>query len=70
MKQIRIIGRRGAIQSAFTTKELRELVKTNKDTRISVIKEEIERSMNPASITEVTISGHHGFPEQLVNGRI
>ena len=50
--KIIIIGRRGVVQSAFTTKSLRELFNLE-NTEIYVLKEEFDESLSEASIEEI-----------------
>lgn len=50
VENIHIIGRRGAVQSAFSTKEIREL---SKIANIYTIKNEIENSLNLESLKEL-----------------
>lgn len=50
IENVHIIGRRGAVQSAFSTKEIRE---TSKITQIYTIKEEIEESLNAQTQEEL-----------------
>ena len=52
LKTVEIIGRRGIIQSAFTTKEIRELTKIP-GLELVIVKEELERSMNEESLVEI-----------------
>jgi adrenodoxin-NADP+ reductase len=45
IKNVTLYGRRGLVQSSFTTKELREMTKL-KDVKLYITKEDLERSMN------------------------
>lgn len=47
-----MVGRRGFIQAAFTTKELRGLTSI-KDVEYYLVKEELESSMNEQSLIEL-----------------
>eukprot|EP01017_Pseudomicrothorax_dubius_P043546 TRINITY_DN7272_c0_g1_i8.p1 TRINITY_DN7272_c0_g1~~TRINITY_DN7272_c0_g1_i8.p1 ORF type:complete len:378 (+),score=68.77 TRINITY_DN7272_c0_g1_i8:88-1221(+) len=51
IKNIFMIGRRGCVQSAFTTKELRELT-TLKDVEVCVVTEELNAGLNETSLKE------------------
>jgi len=52
-ENIIIVGRRGCIQAAFTTKELREIMKME-DVEVYLMKSDIEKSLNEASKQEYT----------------
>ena len=55
IKNVVILGRRGMIQTSFTTKELREMKKL-KNVSCYVVEEEIERSKNENSLIECSVS--------------
>ena len=51
-----MIGRRGAIQSAFSIGELREMATSVEDVQVSMEKEEFAASENPSSLAELEAS--------------
>ncbi|GMI09003.1 hypothetical protein TrVE_jg11440 [Triparma verrucosa] len=52
--EVRVLNRRGGMQTAFTIKEFRDLTKmTGEDMGINIKKEDIEKSMNEESLTEL-----------------
>lgn len=50
INSVSLVARRGIYQSAFTTKEMREISKI-KDVKIYLFKEDIEKSRNPGNLT-------------------
>ena len=56
IKNVVLLGRRGMIQTSFTTKELREMTKL-KGVSCYLVEEEFQRSMNEISMIECSESG-------------
>lgn len=68
VRDVRIVGRRGHIQGAFTIKELRELVHLQKDgfdTTFAVRTDELRLGTTDASIAELEAPG--GRPKQRID---
>ena len=56
VRDVHMVGRRGAVQSAFSIGELRELATSVEGIRVCLQKDEVERSENEASMKEIEVS--------------
>lgn len=64
IKNVTIYGRRGIVQSSFTTKELREMTKLD-GVNLYITEEDLRKSMNQASEDEMTASRPDSIPHQV-----
>ncbi len=56
VQSVQMVGRRGAVQSAFSIGELRELATAVRGIKLTLHEEEIKRSENEASLKEIEVS--------------
>ena len=66
VRRVHVVGRRGAVQAAFTMKELRELTKLDIAT-LGVSEPEITRGLTPASAEEVATTRSKSRMSQLID---